>query len=250
MAIQSDNAFMGNTIQGWHAPRLASGDGMGLEDWPVDEVVQFLTTGAASRSAATGTMKEAIHDSLQYLDDADLRAMAVYLKSLENRDGETSVAKTATATPDKRGTSPSVPSPASAAGTPQAVRVGRMPPPAMSIGEHGQLTKGERLFMDNCQACHLQGQGMPGAFPALVNNSATAQKDPSNLIRVILQGAQGVQTQQDPTVLTMPDFAWRLDDEQIATLAGFVRERFGGQPAEQARIDPDQVAELREQVHP
>lgn len=253
MARKTDQAFMGHSIQGWHAPRLPAGEGTsdapGLADWPENEIVQFLQTGAASRSAATGTMKEAIHDSLQYLTEDDLRAIATYLKSLRYEDGETVIATAPTG--DNSGLSPSVASRPAQSGTAQAIRIGKMPPPAVPIGDgHGGVTAGERLFMDNCQACHLQGQGMPGAFPALVNNSATAQDDPSNLIKVILQGAQGVQTQQDPTVLTMPDFAWRLNDKQVATLASYVRERFGERAPERAQVSPEQVAELREQVHP
>ena len=42
----------------------------------------FFADGVSRRGAVYGPMAEVIYNSLQYLDDEDIRAMAVYLKSL------------------------------------------------------------------------------------------------------------------------------------------------------------------------
>jgi mono/diheme cytochrome c family protein len=44
---------------------------------------------------------------------------------------------------------------------------------------------------------------------------------------VILQGAQSVATDREPTGPAMPAFGWQLNDAQIAALATFVRMDFG-----------------------
>ena len=47
------------------------------------------------------------------------------------------------------------------------------------------------------------------------------------MLRVILQGAQTVSTDREPTGPEMPAFRWQLDDAQIAAVATYVRDRFG-----------------------
>ena len=125
-------------------------------------------------------------------------------------------------------------------------RSGRIGKPAATIGgPDGQLSEGERLYINNCQACHLQGQGMDPGFPALVDNSAVDGPDATNLIQVILNGAQNAQTRHSPAILTMPDFGWRLNDTQVATLASYVRSTFGGLDHEAASVAQGRVEDIR-----
>ena len=56
----------------------ASTGGLFTEDQSHD----LLKTGVSARGAVYGPMAEVIYNSLQYLTDADIQAMAVYLKSL------------------------------------------------------------------------------------------------------------------------------------------------------------------------
>lgn len=100
--------------------------------------------------------------------------------------------------------------------------------------------------MDNCSACHrIDGQGYAKTFPALAHNSAVLSDDPSSLISVVLRGSQMAITQNEPTGLMMPDFAWRLDDKQVADLLTFVRSSWGNNaPA----VTADEVKELREEI--
>ena len=77
-------AFEGGLIpmQNWYAPSLTSNKEAGLGDWSIEEIVALLRTGISDRGAVYGPMAEVTFNSLQYLNDADVRAMAIYLKSL------------------------------------------------------------------------------------------------------------------------------------------------------------------------
>jgi mono/diheme cytochrome c family protein len=77
-------AFQGGLIpmQNWYAPSLTSNKEAGLGDWSLKEIGDLLKTGVSARGAVYGPMAEVIYNSLQYLTDADIQAMAVYLKSL------------------------------------------------------------------------------------------------------------------------------------------------------------------------
>ena len=75
---------------------------------------------------------------------------------------------------------------------------------------------GATVFSQSCAACHQpQGQGIPGAFPALAN-SAFVQGPPDQVAHVILNGRGG-----------MPNFSADLTDQQIAAVASYVRGAWG-----------------------
>ena len=77
-------AFEGGLIpmQNWYAPSLTSNKEAGLGDWTIEEITDYLRKGVSSRGAVYGPMAEVVYNSLQYLNDDDTRAMAIYLKSL------------------------------------------------------------------------------------------------------------------------------------------------------------------------
>ena len=77
-------AFEGGLIpmQNWYAPSLTSNKEAGLGDWSIEEITDYLRKGVSARGAVYGPMAEVVYNSLQYLDDDDTRAMAVYLKGL------------------------------------------------------------------------------------------------------------------------------------------------------------------------
>ena len=77
-------AFEGGLIpmQNWYAPSLTSNKEAGLGEWSIEEIVDLLRNGVSHRGAVYGPMAEVAFNSMQYLNDADIRAMAIYLKSL------------------------------------------------------------------------------------------------------------------------------------------------------------------------
>jgi mono/diheme cytochrome c family protein len=149
-AIEKDKAFTGATIDGWFALNLTEKMKTGLGDWTVDQITTYLKSGAnKGKSTAFGPMAEVVHNSLQYLTDADLKAMAEYLKSLPAN----SALRTGHAEADP---------------TRQA---------------------GAKLYVDNCMACHQsKGRGIPGVFPPLAGNGAIVAPLPNDIIKVVLAG--------------------------------------------------------------
>jgi mono/diheme cytochrome c family protein len=72
----------GGNLDDWFASSLRSDPDYGLQRWSTDDIAGFLKTGHNRHATAFGTMIDAINNSTQYLSDADLTAIATYLKSL------------------------------------------------------------------------------------------------------------------------------------------------------------------------
>jgi mono/diheme cytochrome c family protein len=68
---------------------------------------------------------------------------------------------------------------------------------------------------------------VPNLFPNLSEAATVSAKDPATVLRVILQGAQSVATDREPTGPAMPAFGWQLNDAQVAAVATYVRSNFG-----------------------
>ena len=83
-------AFEGGMIpnQNWYAPSLTSNREAGLGNWSIKDIADLLQVGVSHRGTVYGPMAEVVYNSLQYLTDEDVEAMAVYLKALPQRDAE------------------------------------------------------------------------------------------------------------------------------------------------------------------
>jgi mono/diheme cytochrome c family protein len=182
--IEKSKDFTGAVIDGWFAPDLTTDIATGLGAWTVDDIATYLKTGAIKgKTTAFGPMAEVVQNSLSHLTDADLRAMAEYLKSLP---------------PDSR------------------LRTGRQrPDPARA--------QGAALYMDYCGGCHqATGAGIAGAVSPLAGNRAVVAPDPGNILQVVVLGIPA-QFKYAP----MPSFAAKLNDQQIADIANYVRSSWG-----------------------
>ena len=65
----------------WAGVNLTS-DPTGLANWSQEDVVTYLKTGISGNAVVHGPMQEVVMNSTSRLSDADLQAMAVYLKDL------------------------------------------------------------------------------------------------------------------------------------------------------------------------
>jgi mono/diheme cytochrome c family protein len=65
----------------WSAPNLTSAES-GLAKWSIEDLKKYLKTGNSRRAGAFGPMNEVIGNSLQYLADSDVAAVAAYIKSI------------------------------------------------------------------------------------------------------------------------------------------------------------------------
>jgi mono/diheme cytochrome c family protein len=69
-------------LQNWYAPSLVSSQEASVSNWPLKDIVTLFKTGVSPQAAANGPMAEVVLGSTQHWNDADLTAMAVYLKAL------------------------------------------------------------------------------------------------------------------------------------------------------------------------
>lgn len=196
-------------VQNWYAPALDVAAEAGVAHWPLQEVVALLKVGVAPQGSAIGPMAEVVFNSTQYLTDADAAAIAVYLQALAPRQG-----------------APATQAPAA---------------PGSAISK-----RGAQLYEQHCAQCHGdQGEGQANAFPALAGNRAVVMTDPTNVLRVLLQGGYLPATAGNPRPHGMPPFVQTLQDEDLAAVASYVRSAWGNSAGRVATIDVHHARERR-----
>jgi len=201
----------GGNLNGWDVPTLR-----GLPRWSEQEIVDYLATGRNEKAAVGGEMTSVVEHSTSYMTDEDLRSIAAYLKFLG-------------------GNPPLVKGDEQAAQATEA-----------KLTAAKNLTLGERLYLDNCGACHfVTGKGSPAIFPQLDQATIVNTQDPGGLIHTILAGAQQPSTARAPSTLAMPGFAQRLNDDEVAQLATFIRQGWSNNAA---AVSADQVKKVRENL--
>ena len=122
------------------------------------------------------------------MSDADVRAIAIYLKDLP-------------------------------AGAPE---------PAVMPPAPAQMADGEKLYRRACIACHeADGSGAPRIYPPLPGNANLQSADPTSTLRITLDGAQTVTTPRAPNTGSMPAYAKQLSDQQIADVTNYIRNSWG-----------------------
>jgi len=217
LTADDGSAFLaGGRIEGWLAKNLRGDPADGLGGWTKEDIVAFLKDGRNGHSAAFGGMSQVVSDSTQHLADADLDAIAAYLKTL----------------PPARPDAGAAPQYDDSAG--QALRTGK------ATGD------GAIAFLNNCAACHRStGKGYEQTFPRLALSSTVNSRDPASLIHLVLKGGQMPATASAPTAYAMPGFDWRLTDQEIADVVTFVRSSWGNQAA---AVTASDVAKVRKEV--
>jgi mono/diheme cytochrome c family protein len=190
-ADKSKEQFHGATIDNWVAPDLTRNDRTGLGHWSIDDVSEYLRTGRNAHAGAGGAMADVITYSTSLMSDTDRHAMAVYLKSQVAR--------------------PSI---------------------AHVQPDLGAMRRGAAIYSDACASCHLNdGVGQPRYFPPLGHDAMLQQADPIGLEHLILAGGRIGTSPSRPSPLTMPSFAWKLTDKEIADVSTYVRNSWGNQAA-------------------
>jgi mono/diheme cytochrome c family protein len=203
-------AFEGGLIpmQNWYAPSLTSNKEAGLGEWTIQEITDYLRTGISSRGAVYGPMAEVVYNSLQYLNDDDIRAMAVYLKGLA------------------QGSSPEKPA-----------------TPLPSAESSLLVSLGKTIYDRECASCHgATGLGMPPDYPPLAGNQSIEMVSAVNAIRMVLNGGYPPGTAGNPRPYGMPPFAHRMSDDEVAAVVTYIRTAWGnrGEP-----VSARQANELR-----
>ena len=176
------------SVRPWSSPNLTSApSGLGL--WVHEEVTAYLRTGRNSFVETFGPMNEVIMNSTRNLNDGDINAMTIYLKSLPSKETDT--------------------------GSTANNKV---------LGMGRTLYN---LHCGTCHL--PTGLGDEEVAPRLAGGSLVVQtSNPASFINVILDGPESPDPPlpakwRNP----MEDFRYLLDDEEIAALASYVRNSWG-----------------------
>jgi len=184
-----------HTVRLWSAANLTQAS-TGLAAWTVDEIAAYLKNGHNTRAGAFGPMSVVIANSTSHLSAKDIRAIAVYLKSL-----------------------------------PPAA----LPEPSNAGEERrkaGEIVYTTRC--GDCH--QSTGLGMPRnrnadpskTAPPLAGNAALQAASPATLINVVLYGAhEAVLSPESWPKMSGFELSVGLDDEQIAALCTYVRSSWG-----------------------
>lgn len=198
-------------MQNWYAPSLASPSEAGVRDWPLEDVVRLLRDGASPRGTVLGPMAEVVLHSTQHMGDGDLRAVAVFLKTLP-------------------------PAPGGSDADPREV-----PRPSPQV-----LAQGSKLYAQHCAACHGdKGEGVPNAYPPLAGNRAVLMPVTANLVQVVLYGGYPPATRGNPRPFGMPPFALAMDDADVAAVLTYLRASWGNRAAPVSELAVGQQRAVR-----
>ncbi|MCC6202314.1 MAG: cytochrome c [Gammaproteobacteria bacterium] len=216
---ESSDAFMaGAELDHWSARSLNGDMNSGLGRWTEQDVVDLLKTGRNAHGVTSGTMVEVVNNSTQYMTDEDLKAVAVYLKSLP-----AALEKSAPAYAYDQAT-------------------------ADKLRQFDLTQPGAATFSTYCSGCHtVDGKGYPPHQPPLAGNGAVLDPRASSLVNLVLNGSQRVVTAGNPASYDMPFFRTVLSDQEIADVVSFVRSGWGNNAS---GVTAAEVAAIRAATDP
>ena len=215
--LKHGQEMAGQELQGWRAYNVTPDPRHGIGAWSAAELASYLVTGhAEGRGSASGPMGEAVANSLQHLDPADVNALVGYLRTLPAHAGSDPIEVDSRAAPALASTATS---------------------PAGDASTHDP---GRRLFEGACASCHQwNGAGQQTRYAALLGTRGVNDVSATNVTQAILQG---VDLRIGDADVTMPAFGSAYSDTEVAALANYVVAHFGGK---EASVTPADVAQRR-----
>mgnify|MGYP000070387470 FL=1 len=205
------NDFSGGLMPlvNWYAPSLMSAQETGLAQQSISEIALLLKSGQNATAVASGPMAEVVQHSTQHWPEADLLAVATYLKEQAQTNSVSDITNK----------------------------------PSITKSPGNFLNLGAKIYEQHCEQCHqAQGQGVTHAYPALAQNRAVLLSDPTNLVQAVLYGGYPAATTHNPRPFGMPPFVLTLEDREIAAVLTHLRSQWGNQAAE---VTPLQVNRIR-----
>lgn len=213
-ALDNRKKFAGAVTAGWRAFNISSDKAAGLGNWSEEALVSYLSTGhALGHGTASGPMGEAVDNSLSRLVPGDVRALAVYLRSVPPQPSPDLPATTAPAAPasHKEGVTADA--------------------------------RGKMVFEGACVSCHgWTGDSLVSAMATLTGAWAVNDPAATNVAQIVLSGTR---RSTPDGALSMPAFGNAYSDDEIAAVANYVTARFG---TKGSKLTAKDVAELRQQT--
>jgi mono/diheme cytochrome c family protein len=216
--LKSQQKFAGAVIQGWKAYNITPDPKWGIGAWSDAQLQGYLAHGHADgRSSASGPMAEVVENSLRFLSEDDIGAMAAYLRSVPSR----------------------------AASGPLAVAempVAQAQPPKDIRADSSGGALGLRIFEGACVGCHsFDGSGAVSKYATLLGTRTVNDPAGTNATQALLQGTH-LHTALGKEF--MPGFGNGYSDAEIAAVVNFVTGRFG---TSASALTPDEVAKRRQE---
>ena len=202
---QEDRALSGGTYSDtvedgvkrpWSAINLTSAPD-GLAAWSAEDIVGYLKTGHSAPAGTFGPMNEVITESTSQLNDGDIQAMAVYLKSLPPLE--------------------------------------RAPQHEMDPDDFRAAEVLYTIHCGTCHL--PTGLGDPSIGPALAGSSVVQAEDPASLINSIIYGAIVPTPAPPDAWETMEALGDKLDDDEIALLSTYMRANWGNRGGKVTEAD-------------
>jgi mono/diheme cytochrome c family protein len=202
-ADRKKRAFSGELVENWWAADLTGDERQGLGTWSPSDIVEYLKTGRNQHTMAGGSMTVVIEASTSRMRNDDLAAIAAYLKDL-----------------------------------PPATEQQTAPAPPSAT-----MDAGRDQFREHCQDCHnYDGTGVPRRFPTLGRSPTVQARNPTTILRVILEGQEPPAISARPDDKPMPPFAEKMTDGEVADVATYMRNAWGNRASV---VSAKQVADLR-----
>ena len=216
VSAQAPNSAFGGGLMPdgrWYAPSLLDEGEASVAAWPMQDIVSLLKTGVSPQASVSGPMAEVVQHSTQHLTEADLQAMALYLKEIPVQNPG---------------------APRSASGKSEggvSVRV------AERVAE-----RGAKLYEQHCAACHgKQGEGVAKAYPRLAGNRAVTLAEPTNLVQMVLFGGFAPATAGNPQPYGMPPYVLQLSNADVAAVLTHIRRSWGNQATPVTELEVNQL---------
>ena len=213
--LNNKRKFAGAIIQGWKAYNITPDHDWGIGSWSDEQLEGYLSIGhAEGRGSAGGPMSEVVDNSLRYLTEPDIKAIATYLKSVPANGDGTDIA---------------------AAPTPTVAR---------EVSEHPAFPQesgpGSHVFEGACIGCHqFDGKGAVSHYASLISSRTANDPAGTNAAQALIGGTHLGFTK---TAGFMPNFGDGYSDPEIASVVNYLTGRFG---ASVSTLTPKEVAKFR-----
>jgi mono/diheme cytochrome c family protein len=196
-AEKRDNMYAGAAIDGWIAPSLTTTNPAPLP-WRAQDIFEYLSTGNSPyHDSAAGPMAPVVHDGMSALSQSDVMAISIYFANVAGVNSDEDFSAN--------------PQLLSAIEAQQAL-------PDL------RLDQGANLYAVTCQSCHFSGQDIVKGRLLLSLGSSLHLAEPTNFINVILDGFHADQGLKG---IVMPAYREAFSDEDIALIAGYLRQSAG-----------------------